>query len=175
MSSACRQLHANLLAAALLWTTRSCSTVSSCGRARRAAFAALGRFGGIWSGVRPGLIKNVRPCNLMAPPSPLASPLRYRRVTGSPLLSPRAHSGRPRRRRSARPFAYNHSWKPPLPPPVACLLDRLLPLGLQRCAQILGLLGGGSCCTLSTRLCTGAAAALVKAVRQILGGFRRPG
>jgi hypothetical protein len=51
----------------------------------------------------------------MAPPSPLASPLRYRQVTRSPLLSPRSHSGRPRRRRSAGLFAHNHSWKASAP------------------------------------------------------------
>jgi hypothetical protein len=116
--------------ASLPWLRGCCSTVSSCGRARRAASAALGQFGEVRFGLRTRLIKNMRPCNLMAPPRTsrtLASPLRYRQVTASPLLFLSDTMDAPRRRRTIANLRRARS--SPLPCSLDHSLDRLLPLG----------------------------------------------
>ena|SRR5690242_3845130 len=81
----------------------------------------------------------------MAPPSrlPISAPVPASRCKSFVALAHRGRVDAPADGASAP----SPSVRPSLPS-CACELDRLLPLGCS-CAQILGLLGGGSCCALS--------------------------
>lgn len=152
MRSACGQLHhAHLVAAGRVWMERWCSTVSSGGRARRAASAALGMPGRSRVGVCSSLIKNSGRVICWRHPRLLASPLSVpsqqvlccapayqRERSAAPQLAHRASASRDRRSAptAQRQRPNQQQWsrsRAPLPSPRCAarraLLARLLPLG----------------------------------------------